>query len=100
MSGLLGLAYDSSDDDGALSKSTSALPKSVQAAPDVSIEVWSLQLAQGSGRSNIQQDSSQLQIALANPSSTALTYNVTYDNLARPVEGPINPFKSTHHQAF
>lgn len=101
MSGLLGLGYDSSDDDGAPTKpTTSALPHPVQAAPDVAIEVWSPVLAQGSGQSNIMQDSSQLQIALANPSSTALTYNVTYENLARPTEGPINPFKSSHGNAL
>lgn len=35
-----------------------------------------------------------MQLMLANPSSNALTYNVTYDNLARPTQGPVNPFKS------
>ena len=41
------------------------------------------------------QDASQMQISLANPSSNALTYNATYDNLARPSEGPANPYKPT-----
>jgi pre-mRNA-processing factor 17 len=35
-----------------------------------------------------------LQMTLAKPTDTALTYNVTYDNLARPQQGPLNPFKS------
>lgn len=35
-----------------------------------------------------------MQMTLANTSSTALTYNATYDDLMRPSQGPANPFKS------
>lgn len=50
--------------------------------------------------SNIKQAYKDLQIALANPSSNALTYNVTYDHLALPNQGPANPFKSSKGHAL
>ena len=96
MSGLLGAAYESSGDEASATKPTPGQPKAVvNAAPEVSTEVWSMLSRREGGHSNNVQDASQLPIMLANPLSNALTYNVTYDNLARPSEGPANPFKST-----
>ncbi|KIX00213.1 uncharacterized protein Z518_10351 [Rhinocladiella mackenziei CBS 650.93] len=100
MSGLLGAAYDSSEDEKAPSQPTPALPKPVNAAPDVSTEVWSSYSRRCAGQPNNAQNTSQVQIILSNPSSTALTYNVTYDNLTRPSQGPTNPFKSTTGNAL
>jgi pre-mRNA-processing factor 17 len=37
---------------------------------------------------------------LSDPSSKTLTYNVTYDNLARPSQGPANPFKASSGNAL
>ena len=37
-----------------------------------------------------------MQMMLAKPTDRALTYNVTYEDLARPAQGPANPFKSTN----
>lgn len=37
-----------------------------------------------------------MQLMLANPTSNALTYNVSYDNLARPTQGPANPYKTSN----
>ena len=37
----------------------------------------------------------RLQMMLAKPTDTALTYNVPYADLSRPSQGPANPFKST-----
>lgn len=34
-----------------------------------------------------------MQMTLANTSSQALTYNATYDDMMRPSQGPVNPFK-------
>jgi pre-mRNA-processing factor 17 len=42
---------------------------------------------------NIPQDPSRLQLIAGAGSSTALTYNATYDDLTRPAQGPVNPFK-------
>ena len=36
----------------------------------------------------------RLQMMLAKPTDTALTYNVKYADLARPAQGPVNPFKA------
>ncbi|KIW80564.1 hypothetical protein Z517_07180 [Fonsecaea pedrosoi CBS 271.37] len=96
MSALLGSAYDSSDDEKSPATRGPAQKQSgVNAAPDVATEVWSSFVGRRGGPSNAAQDVSQMQVMLANPSSNALTYNVTYDNLARPAQGPSNPFKST-----
>lgn len=43
--------------------------------------------------SNNPQDQAHMQMMLANTSSTALTYNATYDDISRPSQGPSNPFK-------
>ncbi|KAJ5759013.1 Pre-mRNA-processing factor [Penicillium odoratum] len=77
MSGLLGAGYYSSDDDtvGLPKPSVTAATK-VVAAPEVNTE-----------------DQAHMQMTLANTSSQALTYNATYDDLTRPSQGPVNPFK-------
>lgn len=95
MSALLGAGYESSEDDAPAAKPTPAMAKPVNAAPDVYTEVWSSLLERCAGPSNNSQDASEMQIMLANPTSNALTYNATYDNLARPSQGPANPFKSS-----
>ncbi|KAJ5634328.1 hypothetical protein N7528_002170 [Penicillium herquei] len=78
MSGLLGVGYDSSDDDTAgIPKPTVTPATKVVAAPEVNTE-----------------DQAHMQMTLANSSSKALTYNATYDDLTRPAQGPANPFKS------
>lgn len=100
MSGLLGVGYESSDDETPPAQPTRAQPKPINAAPDVSIEVWSSISKHSAGRPNILQDASEMQIMLANPTSNALTYNATYDNLSRPSQGPINPFKSSTGNAL
>lgn len=43
---------------------------------------------------NVSQDSSRLQLIAGTGTSTALTYNATYDDLTRPAQGPVNPFKT------
>ncbi|KAI9832586.1 MAG: hypothetical protein M1826_001536 [Phylliscum demangeonii] len=40
------------------------------------------------------QDPMKLRMMLAQPTDTVLTYNVPYDDLTRPFQGPANPFKS------
>ncbi|KAL9620240.1 MAG: hypothetical protein Q9160_005249 [Pyrenula sp. 1 TL-2023] len=88
---LLGRDYDSSDDE------IPQVPKSsVIAAPHISLEVKSSSINSNTSVTNAAQDPAQLQIALANPTSTALTYNVSYDNLARPAQGPANPFTTVN----
>lgn len=99
MSGLLGNGYESSGDESLPSKPVPS-KAAITAAPDVSIEVGSLPLSPTEDVSNMQQGSRELQIALANPTSGALTYNVTYDNLARPTQGPSNPFKTSNSNAL
>ncbi|KKZ64107.1 hypothetical protein EMCG_01605 [[Emmonsia] crescens] len=84
MASLLSANYESSSDDDAQnapvkSAPTPALASGVVAAPDVSIE-----------------DSSRLQMMLATPTDTTLTYNATYDDLTRATLGPENPFRSAH----
>lgn len=98
MAALLGVSYESSSEDDGLAPPTRATSTmAVAVAPDVSIEVWSqarpLLIKQ---HPNSSQDSAQMQMMLANANDTALTYNITYDNLARPTQGPSNPFKSTN----
>lgn len=97
MASLLGAGYDSSDEETAPTAAKAAPPTSIQAAPEISVEVWSPSLeVNHNGHTNSPQKTSQLELALANPSSNALAYNVTYDNLARPALGPANPYKSTN----
>jgi pre-mRNA-processing factor 17 len=93
MASLLGNGYESSDDEVSSSHPITT-PSNITAAPDVSLEVGSLSIHGIKKLSNSKQASRSLQIALANPTSNALTYNVTYDNLARPNQGPSNPFKA------
>ncbi|KAJ5895026.1 hypothetical protein N7495_006717 [Penicillium taxi] len=76
MASLLGAHYDSSDDDSILVKAPDTTATQVIAAPEVNTE-----------------DQENLALTLANASSTELTFNATYDDLTRPVQGPINPFK-------
>ncbi|GAD93466.1 mRNA splicing factor (Prp17), putative [Paecilomyces variotii No. 5] len=77
MATLLGADYDSSSDDE-VKKSAPAVTAAtkVVAAPDVNVE-----------------DQAHMQMMLANTSSQALTYNATYDDLSRPSQGPVNPFR-------
>ena len=42
----------------------------------------------------------RLQLALANPTDTTLTYNVPYAQLARAEQGPANPFKNADSNAL
>ncbi len=42
----------------------------------------------------------KLRMALAKPTDTTLYYNVPYDDLARPQQGPTNPFKSSGGNTF
>ena len=42
----------------------------------------------------------RLQMMLAKPTDAALTYNVPYADLARPSQGPTNPFKTTEGSAL
>ncbi|KAJ5966546.1 Pre-mRNA-processing factor [Penicillium waksmanii] len=93
MSALLGVGYDSSDDDSV--PKTSATPATtIVAAPEVNTEVWSpgLLLLPTSFHP-MKRDQAHMQMTLANTSSQALTYNATYDDMTRPAQGPINPFK-------
>ncbi|KZF26231.1 putative mRNA splicing factor [Xylona heveae TC161] len=86
MASLLGAHYDSSDDDATApaSKPTNSTPATtVVAAPDVSVE-----------------DPMRQQLALTKPTDTALSYNITYDDLTRPTEGPANPFKNPNGNAL
>lgn len=94
MASLLGAGYESSDEETPSSHPTTG-SSNIIAAPDVSLEVGSLSVRMFESFSNGMQASKELQIALANPQSNALTYNVTYENLARPTQGPANPFKAS-----
>ncbi|KAJ5863829.1 uncharacterized protein N7529_005745 [Penicillium soppii] len=79
MSSLLGAGYDSSEDDAsAVPKPSVTTATQVIAAPEVNTE-----------------DQAHMQMTLANTSSQALTYNATYDDLMRPSQGPVNPFKTS-----
>ncbi|KAJ5095865.1 Pre-mRNA-processing factor [Penicillium alfredii] len=78
MASLLGAGYDSSDDDATAPNAPATTATKVVAAPEVNTE-----------------DQAHMQMTLANTSSQALTYNATYDDLMRPAQGPMNPFKPT-----
>lgn len=100
MTSLLGAGYDSSDEEKQkVPSEVSKLPPptSITAAPDVSIEVWpdSISRAEAAMLINIQ-ESNGMSLMLAKPTDTTLTYNVTYDDLSRPSQGPSNPFKPTN----
>jgi pre-mRNA-processing factor 17 len=95
MTTLLGEEYDSSDDENSgIPQNGSAV--SITAAPDVPLEVWFALRSAAMDASNILQDSAQMQLMLPKSTDTALTYNITYENLARPTQGPANPFKSSN----
>ncbi|KAI4241478.1 MAG: hypothetical protein L6R42_011258, partial [Xanthoria sp. 1 TBL-2021] len=88
---LLGDEYASSDEEAP------AIATTVVAAPDVSLDVWShsAKTIDGHG-TNSMQDPMQLQVMLAKPTDTALTHNVPYADLARPSQGPANPYTSAN----
>ena len=91
---LLGVGYDSSDEDvslGAKTTNTQATP--VVAAPDVQIDVWSRTLHATCDYANIVQDPMRLQLTLGNQNGNALTHNARYEDISRPAQGPVNPFK-------
>ncbi|CAF9905961.1 MAG: hypothetical protein HETSPECPRED_006006 [Heterodermia speciosa] len=95
---LLGAEYASSDEDAPNAPQAEIPPTStvsVVPAPDVSVDVWSHHLSLPSAKANIVQDPMRLQMILAKPTDTALTYNVPYADLARAEQGPANPFKNT-----
>ena len=106
MSALLGAGYDSSDDDS-VPKSSATTATKIVAAPEVNTEVWSpdssptplleirirLCILDDQIRLTTRQDQAHMQMTLANTSSQALTYNATYDDMMRPAQGPVNPFK-------
>lgn len=100
---LLGAEYDSSDSDRGSSsqmnfKKTTA--KSVVAAPEVSLDVWSHKFLVAGPKANSEQDPMRLQTMLAKSTDTSLTYNIPYADLARPAQGPANPFKTTEGNAL
>ena len=97
MTSLLGAGYESSSDEEASNLPIKNGSAALSAAPDALLEVWSQALHGRLRRhTNATQDSRHMAMMLGNPTSNALTYNATYDNLARPSEGPANPFKSTN----
>src|SRR2546423_1317005 len=99
MASLLGAAYDSSDDETPQPNHTTAIH--VVAAPDVSLEVWShTPPSTGQSKLTSQQDPMKLQMTLAKPTDTSLSYNVPYTDLSRATQGPANPFKSTEGNAL
>ena len=100
---LLGNEYASSDDEASSTvvetiQKASATP--VVAAPDVSLDVWSRSSISQKLKANILQDPMRLQMMLAKPTDTTLTYNVRYEDLSRPAQGPQNPFKTTEGNAL
>jgi pre-mRNA-processing factor 17 len=104
MASLLGAGYDSSDEDRAETPSEGSNPapaNSITAAPDVSLEVWSLPIALIHDLTvNAEQDSARTSLILAKPTDTTLTYNATYEALSRPSQGPANPFKAENGNAM
>ncbi|KAG8533196.1 uncharacterized protein KY384_001979 [Bacidia gigantensis] len=92
---LLGADYASSEDESP--SRSNVLPKAaatkIVAAPEVTLDVWSYVFKSVVFQANILQDPMHRQIALANPTGTALTYNVRHEYLSRPLQGPANPFK-------
>lgn len=97
---LLGAEYASSDEDTNKTPPAEAPSHAIVPAPDVSIDVWSHRAAPHSPEVNLEQDPMRLQMMLANPTDTALTYNVRYDDISRAEQGPANPFKNTDGNAL
>ena len=100
---LLCIEYASSDEESSPQASGEA-PKtgagSIVAAPDVSLDVWSHSLANHGYNPNTEQDPMRLQMTLAKPTDTSLTYNVRYEDLSKPAQGPANPFKTADGNAL
>ena len=99
---LLGLDYASSDEGSPLPEQErqQISTSTVVAAPEVSLDVWSYHSQHHSYHSNIMQDPMRLQMMLAEPTDTSLTYNVPYADLARLPQGPTNPFKTIEGNAL
>lgn len=99
---LLGAGYASSDEGSPPpERETRKIAAStIVAAPEVSLDVWSYHSRDYSHISNIVQDPMRLQMMLAKPTDTSLTYNVPYADLARSLQGPTNPFKTTEGNAL
>ena len=100
---LLGDEYGSSDDDAptnGINGTPNHAVSSVVAAPEVSLDVWSYTSALHQNQANVLQDPMRSQMMLSKPTDTSLTYNVRYEALSRPAQGPINPFKSTEGNAL
>ncbi|KAL9035123.1 MAG: hypothetical protein Q9214_006730, partial [Letrouitia sp. 1 TL-2023] len=100
---LLGEEYASSDegDSATLVKETQMSPAStIVAAPDVSLDVWSCQSSRYIARLTDLQDPMRLRMMLAKPTDTSLSYNVPYEDLSRPSQGPSNPFKTQEGNAL
>ncbi|KUL88034.1 hypothetical protein ZTR_03870 [Talaromyces verruculosus] len=77
MTSLVGANYDSSGDESDKPTTTTFTSATkLVAAPEVNIE-----------------DPTNLQLISGTGTSTALSYNATYDDLTRPAQGPVNPFK-------
>ncbi|KAL8664521.1 MAG: hypothetical protein Q9168_007883 [Polycauliona sp. 1 TL-2023] len=90
---LLGEAYASSDEEVPVVVDTgTTTATTIVAAPDVSLDVWSHSAIRINMYANGLQDPMRLQMMLAKPTDTALTYNVPYADLARPSQGPANPY--------
>ena len=105
---LLGSDYDSSEDErqitGAGHGQNSLVSGLINPAPDVTLDVWSHLLLEMDLWANLQQNQSSLQLTLTiqegASTSTALTHNVPYEVLARPNQGPTNPYKTAEGNAL
>jgi len=100
---LLGTEYASSDEENTLTPAKGparTAAASVVAAPDVSLDVWSRNSPAQDSSPNFEQDPMRLQMMLATPTDTSLTYNVRYEDLSRPAQGPSNPFKTAEGNAL
>ena len=95
---LLGADYASSDEEASNTPQPSTI--SVVPAPEVSTDVWSYHASLLDLTINIMQDPMRLQMMLAKPTDTTLSYNVSYSDLSSEEQGPKNPFKSTAGNAL
>ncbi|KAL9102373.1 MAG: hypothetical protein Q9163_002466 [Psora crenata] len=82
---LLGDEYASSDENSGSPAPNSSNPAAaaLMPAPAVSLD-----------------DPLRLQMMLAKPTDTSITYNVKYSALSQPVQGPANPFHISHGNAL